>query len=103
MSQFHREFTMYYKKSRKRKGIVFKRRYSALIVQKEKYYCNIIRHIFYNLVRAVLAENSYEQRSRSLNYTVNKYVLGEIKWFDKELSISCWRYGRIKNILAKDP
>lgn len=104
MSQFLREFAMYYNKDRKRKGSVFKSRYGAFIIQKEKYYENVIRYVFYNPVKAGISKTPYEYRWSSLYYIVNYDANDEIKWFDQSISLSL--LGGIEglsNLLAKEP
>lgn len=88
MCQFLRGYAMYYNNILKRIGSVFKTRYGAFIIQKEKYYKNVISYIYYNPVRAGIVENPYEYRWSSLYYLRNPEILDEVKWFDPELSLS---------------
>jgi REP element-mobilizing transposase RayT len=82
MRQILSEYGIYYNNRYNRKGSVFKPRYGAFVVQKDKYYHSLIRYIYINPVKAGIAKSASNYRWSSLYYLINKSKLKDIKWFD---------------------
>lgn len=86
MSQVLRDFAIYYNKVNQRRGSVFKSRYGAFLVQKDRYYKQLTKYVFYNPVKAKIVDNPYEYQWSSLYYIMRKDR--SIKWFNPEVSLS---------------
>ncbi len=88
MCQFLRGYAMYYNNKTNRCGSVFKTHYGAFLIQKDRYYENVIGYVYNNPVKAGIVENPYEYRWSSLYYIMNPEALKEIRWFSPEISLS---------------
>jgi len=88
MSQFLREYAMYYNRRHKRRGSVFKSRYGAFIIQQDRYYQQVTRYIYHNPVQAGLVSDPRAYRWSSLYYLVDRGSDKLATWYDRQLSLS---------------
>lgn len=88
MSQFLRAYAMYYNRRFRRKGSVFRSRYGAFIVQKDKYYKQLTKYIYNNPVKAGVVGNPYDYRWSSLYYLLHKNQQKKLKWYNNEIPLS---------------
>ncbi len=86
MNQVLRDYAMYFNRMSRRRGSVFQRRYGAFLVQKDVYYKQLTKYIFYNPVKAKLVKHPDEYKWSSLWYIMRRYK--SIQWFDPKVSLS---------------
>lgn len=86
MNQVLRDYAMYFNHMRRRRGSVFQRRYGAFLVQKDVYYKQLTKYIFYNPVKARLVKHPDAYKWSSLWYIMRRYK--SIRWFDPKVSLS---------------
>ncbi len=66
MQTFNRELAILLNLNYKRKGSIFKKRYKSILIEKEKYYLNVLRYILQNALRLNLVNNAEEYMGSSL-------------------------------------
>lgn len=86
MNQVLRDYAMYFNRMSRRRGSVFQRRYGAFLVQKDVYYKQLTKYVFYNPVKARLVKHPNEYKWSSLWYIMRRDR--SIRWFDPKLSLS---------------
>jgi REP element-mobilizing transposase RayT len=86
MNQVLRDYAMYFNRISRRRGSVFQRRYGAFLVQKDVYYKQLTKYIFYNPVKARLVKHPDAYKWSSLWYIMRRYK--SIRWFDPKVSLS---------------
>ena len=86
MNQVLRDYAMYFNRISRRRGSVFQRRYGAFLVQKDVYYKQLTKYIFYNPVKARLVKHPDAYKWSSLWYIMRRYK--SIQWFDPKVSLS---------------
>jgi len=103
MSQFLRAYAMYYNRRFRRKGSVFRSRYGAFIVQKDKYYKQLTRYIYNNPVKAGVVRSIYDYRWSSLYYILHKNQQKKLKWYNNEVPLSLLGgLSGLRDLLAED-
>ncbi len=88
MSHFLRDFAVYYNRGAGRRGSVFRSRYGAFIVQKNRYYRQATKYIYYNPVKAGVVKHPRDYRWSSLYYFLHKNLQKEIKWYNSGIPLS---------------
>jgi putative transposase len=87
LSQFMRkllsDYASSYNRWYRRRGSVFKSRYSSFLVQDDSYYLAASRYIYYNPVKAGIISSPEQYRWSSLYYILHKRIAQkEIKWYN---------------------
>jgi putative transposase len=86
MNQVLRGYAMYYNRLSRRRGSVFRSRYGAFLVQRDVYYKQLTKYVFYNPMKARLVKSLYDYKWSSLWYIKHRYQ--SIRWFDPRVSLS---------------
>lgn len=86
MNQVLRGYAVYYNRLSRRRGSVFRSRYGAFLVQRDIYYKQLTKYVFYNPVAAGLVKSPYDYQWSSLWYIKHRYQ--NIRWFDPRISLS---------------
>ena len=86
MNQVLRDYAMYFNRMSRRRGSVFRSRYGAFLVQKDVYYKQLTKYIFYNPVKARLVKRPDDYKWSSLWYIMRRDK--SIRWFDPKVSLS---------------
>ncbi|MGB3478055.1 MAG: transposase [bacterium] len=86
MNQVLRDYAMYFNRIGRRRGSVFRSRYGAFLVQKDVYYKQLTKYVFFNPVKARLVKHPDEYKWSSLWYIMRRDK--SIRWFDLKVSLS---------------
>ena len=86
MNQVLRDYAMYFNRMSRRRGSVFRSRYGAFLVQKDVYYKQLTKYVFFNPVKARLVKRPDEYKWSSLWYIMRRYK--SIQWFDPKVSLA---------------
>ncbi len=86
MNQVLRDFAMYFNRIGRRRGSVFRSRYGAFLVQKDVYYKQLTKYVFFNPVKVGLVKRPGEYKYSSLWYIMRRDK--SIRWFDPKVSLS---------------
>jgi len=86
MNQVLRDYAMYFNRLSRRRGSVFRSRYGAFVVQKDVYYKQLTKYLFYNPVKARLVKRPETYRWSSLWYIMRRDR--SIGWFNPQVSLS---------------
>jgi REP element-mobilizing transposase RayT len=86
MNQVLRDYAMYFNRVSRRRGSVFRSRYGAFLVQKDVYYRQLTKYVFFNPVKARLVKHPGEYKYSSLWYIMRRDK--SIRWFDPKVSLS---------------
>jgi len=86
MNQVLRDYAMYFNRISRRRGSVFQSRYGAFLVQKDVYYKQLTKYVFFNPVKARMVKRPDEYRWSSLWYIMHRDK--SIRWFDSKVSLS---------------
>ena len=101
MNQVLRDYAIYFNRMNRRRGSVFQHRYGAFLVQKDVYYKQLTKYIFYNPVKVGLVKRPEDYRWSSLWYMMHRDR--SIRWFDPVVSLSLIGTRRdLKALLADD-
>jgi len=101
MNQVLRDYAIYFNRMNRRRGSVFQHRYGAFLVQKDVYYKQLTKYLFYNPVKVGLVKRPEDCRWSSLWYIMHRDR--SIRWFDPAVSLSLIGSLRdLKELLADD-
>jgi REP element-mobilizing transposase RayT len=81
-----RDYAMYFNRTGRRRGSVFRSRYGAFLVQQDVYYKQLTKYVFYNPVKARLVKRPADYKWSSLWYIMQRNK--GINWFDPKVSLS---------------
>ncbi len=81
MAKLLSDYGSYYNKEYRRRGSVFKSRYSSFLIQMDNYYLMVVRYLYDNPVRAGIVTKAAHYRWSSMYYLLHKGSLKRIPWY----------------------
>lgn len=82
MRKFLSDYGLYYNRRYRRRGSVFKSRYSSFLIQEDNYYLMVIKYLYENPVKAGVVKNPFKYKWSSLYYLLKHKTSGEMSWYN---------------------